>query len=38
MVVEFRRGRSMRSIAKTFRVSLDTVQRLGDSGWRWSFA
>lgn len=27
MVVEFRRGRSMRSIAKTFRVSLDTVQR-----------
>ena len=32
MVVEFRRGRSMRSIAKTFRVSLDTVQRLGDSG------
>jgi len=27
MVAEVRRGRSMRSVAKTFRVSLDTVQR-----------
>ena len=27
MVAEVRRGRSMRSVAKSFRVSLDTVQR-----------
>lgn len=27
MVAEVRRGRSMRSVARTFRVTLDTVQR-----------
>ena len=27
MVAEVRRGRSMRSVARTFRVTLDTVER-----------